>query len=242
MSGGRDWRSGNPGVDALRQFQPGGRSQGPEHPGQRGGDRPRRPVRRQRGGDGADDTEPTVLEDGDLGALIDLAKRLVARPAEDPKLAALERRLKPLIREGFSPIVFCRTSRRRSGSGGRCERCSATSGSKSSTGRCRPTNAAIASRQWPTACRRSSSPPIASPKALISRKASTRSSITTFAGTRPAINSAKGASTASAKKGRSSEVSRSTEEQSRRRRRHRGYHSQGEGHPARHRRPGRLPG
>jgi superfamily II DNA or RNA helicase len=57
---------------------------------------------------GADDTEPTVLEDGDLGALIDLAKRLVARPGEDPKLAVLVRRLKPLIREGFSPIVFCR--------------------------------------------------------------------------------------------------------------------------------------
>ncbi len=57
---------------------------------------------------GSDDTEPTAPEDGDLAALIDLARRLVDRPNDDPKLAALVRRLKPLLKEGFSPIVFCR--------------------------------------------------------------------------------------------------------------------------------------
>ena len=57
---------------------------------------------------GSDDTEPTAPEDGDLAALIDLARRLVERPNEDPKLAALLRRLKPMLKEGFSPIVFCR--------------------------------------------------------------------------------------------------------------------------------------
>jgi superfamily II DNA or RNA helicase len=57
---------------------------------------------------GSDDTEPTAPEDGDLGALIDLARRLVERPNEDAKLAALLRRLKPMLKDGFSPIVFCR--------------------------------------------------------------------------------------------------------------------------------------
>ena len=57
---------------------------------------------------GSDDTEPTAPEDGDLAALIDLARRLVDRPNDDPKLAALVRRLKPLLKESFSPIVFCR--------------------------------------------------------------------------------------------------------------------------------------
>jgi superfamily II DNA or RNA helicase len=57
---------------------------------------------------GSDDTEPTAPEDGDLAALIDLARRLVERPNEDPKLAALLRRLKPMLNEKFSPIVFCR--------------------------------------------------------------------------------------------------------------------------------------
>ena len=57
---------------------------------------------------GSDDTEPTAPEDGDLAALIDLARRLVDRPNDDPKLAALVRRLRPLLKEGFSPIVFCR--------------------------------------------------------------------------------------------------------------------------------------
>jgi superfamily II DNA or RNA helicase len=57
---------------------------------------------------GSDDTEPTAPEDGDLAALVDLARRLVERPNEDPKLAALLRRLKPMLKEGFSSIVFCR--------------------------------------------------------------------------------------------------------------------------------------
>jgi hypothetical protein len=57
---------------------------------------------------GSDDTEPTAPEDGDLAALIDLARGLVDRPNDDPKLAALVRRLRPLLKEGFSPIVFCR--------------------------------------------------------------------------------------------------------------------------------------
>jgi superfamily II DNA or RNA helicase len=57
---------------------------------------------------GSDDTEPTSPQDGDLAALTDLARRLVERPNEDPKLAALLRRLKPMLNDGFSPIVFCR--------------------------------------------------------------------------------------------------------------------------------------
>ena len=72
---------------------------------------------------GSDDTEPTAPEDGDLAALIDLARRLVERPNEDPKLAALLRRLKPMLNEKFSPIVFCRDILDRStGSDGRCKR------------------------------------------------------------------------------------------------------------------------
>lgn len=61
---------------------------------------------------GVDDTEPTISgdahEDGDLAALIDLAKRLVVRPEADPKLGALKLRLRPLLDAGFSPIIFCR--------------------------------------------------------------------------------------------------------------------------------------
>lgn len=57
---------------------------------------------------GADDVEPTAPEDGDLAALIDLAKRLVERRKDDPKLRALTKRTGELLKEGFSPIVFCR--------------------------------------------------------------------------------------------------------------------------------------
>ncbi len=57
---------------------------------------------------GSDDSEPGVDVDEDLSALIELAKNLVVKPEVDPKLNALLGRLKPMIKEGYSPVVFCR--------------------------------------------------------------------------------------------------------------------------------------
>jgi superfamily II DNA or RNA helicase len=57
---------------------------------------------------GADDVEPAIPEVDDLAALIDVVKRLADRPEKDPKFALLVGRLKGLLEDGFSPIVFCR--------------------------------------------------------------------------------------------------------------------------------------
>jgi superfamily II DNA or RNA helicase len=54
------------------------------------------------------DLEPAALSDGDpaLAALVRQAEVLVT--AEDPKLEALVKLLRPLLREGANPVVFCR--------------------------------------------------------------------------------------------------------------------------------------
>ncbi|MDW9959468.1 helicase [Sinorhizobium medicae] len=54
------------------------------------------------------DLTPSLVDDPDLAALISLAEGLVAQPGKDPKIASLVKRLKPLIAEGFKPIIFCR--------------------------------------------------------------------------------------------------------------------------------------
>ncbi|MEX2745804.1 helicase-related protein [Rhizobium mongolense] len=54
------------------------------------------------------DLTPSLIDDPDLAALISLAEGLVGQPGKDPKVASLIKRLKPLIAEGFKPIIFCR--------------------------------------------------------------------------------------------------------------------------------------
>ena len=54
------------------------------------------------------DLTPSLIDDPDLAALISLAEGLFAQPGKDPKIASLVKRLKPLIAEGFKPIIFCR--------------------------------------------------------------------------------------------------------------------------------------
>ncbi|MDP4533493.1 helicase-related protein [Marinobacter salarius] len=59
--------------------------------------------------DSADDVEPgaAVTEDlARLEALVDRARAL--RSNNDPKLKALTKRLKPMLEEGYNPVVFCR--------------------------------------------------------------------------------------------------------------------------------------
>ncbi len=59
--------------------------------------------------DSADDVEPgaAVTEDLDrLEALVDRARAL--RSNNDPKLKALTKQLKPMLEEGYHPVVFCR--------------------------------------------------------------------------------------------------------------------------------------
>ena len=56
-----------------------------------------------------DDLEPGAgVEDPHLAALIGQAEALAGKIEEDPKYRALVKALKELIREGFSPVVFCR--------------------------------------------------------------------------------------------------------------------------------------
>ncbi len=54
------------------------------------------------------DVEPEALAaiDGDLADLLEMAQRLVAAP--DPKVDHLVKALKPLMRDGAAPVVFCR--------------------------------------------------------------------------------------------------------------------------------------
>jgi len=55
------------------------------------------------------DVEPSLItDDTDLAALISLAQTLVSQPGKDPKVMALIKRLRPMIAEGFKPIIFCR--------------------------------------------------------------------------------------------------------------------------------------
>ncbi len=59
--------------------------------------------------DSADDVEPgaAVTEDlARLEALVDRARAL--RSNNDPKLKALTKQLKPMLEEGYNPVVFCR--------------------------------------------------------------------------------------------------------------------------------------
>jgi superfamily II DNA or RNA helicase len=59
--------------------------------------------------EGEDDLEPGVaLEDSRLASLIRQAEKLAAAPRRDPKFEALDRTLTPLLRDGFSPVIFCR--------------------------------------------------------------------------------------------------------------------------------------
>lgn len=56
-----------------------------------------------------DDLEPGVaLEDRRLAALIQQAEALAAKPRQDPKFQALQLALSSLLKEGFSPVIFCR--------------------------------------------------------------------------------------------------------------------------------------
>lgn len=56
-----------------------------------------------------DDLEPGVaIEDRRLQSLILQAESLSAKPQQDPKFVALIRALVPLLKEGFSPVIFCR--------------------------------------------------------------------------------------------------------------------------------------
>jgi superfamily II DNA or RNA helicase len=57
---------------------------------------------------GQDDVEPAANVDDDLAKLIDLAEKLASQPARDPKVKKLLERLGDLVKDGFSPIVFCR--------------------------------------------------------------------------------------------------------------------------------------
>lgn len=59
------------------------------------------------------DVEPaTAIEDGEEAAtlrqLIDMAQSLNAQRGEDPKFKRLVAELKPLIKEGLKPVIFCR--------------------------------------------------------------------------------------------------------------------------------------
>ena len=54
------------------------------------------------------DVPPSLADDPDLQALISLAESLVEQPAKDPKVVSLVKNLKPLIKAGFKPIIFCR--------------------------------------------------------------------------------------------------------------------------------------
>lgn len=56
-----------------------------------------------------DDLEPgAALEDKRLAGLIAEAEALAKKPAKDPKFAVLRQTLERLIKDGFSPVVFCR--------------------------------------------------------------------------------------------------------------------------------------
>jgi superfamily II DNA or RNA helicase len=56
-----------------------------------------------------DDLEPGgAIEDHRLSALITQAAALAANPASDPKFVVLESALHNLLKDGFSPVVFCR--------------------------------------------------------------------------------------------------------------------------------------
>lgn len=56
-----------------------------------------------------DDIEPGgAIEDHRLQRLVDQANQLAADPDRDPKIEALLRTLKPLLKDGFAPVVFCR--------------------------------------------------------------------------------------------------------------------------------------
>ncbi len=54
------------------------------------------------------DVSPSLVEDADLQALISLTEALVEQRGRDPKIASLVKNLKPIIKAGFKPIVFCR--------------------------------------------------------------------------------------------------------------------------------------
>ncbi len=62
-------------------------------------------------GDGeadVNDVAPSLVDDSELDALIALAETLVEQPNKDPKVASLVKNLRPVIKAGFKPIVFCR--------------------------------------------------------------------------------------------------------------------------------------
>jgi superfamily II DNA or RNA helicase len=56
-----------------------------------------------------DDLEPgAAIEDPHLGALIEQAEALAAKPARDPKFGLLRAAIGDLLAAGFAPVVFCR--------------------------------------------------------------------------------------------------------------------------------------
>lgn len=54
------------------------------------------------------DVPPSLVEDEELRALISLAETLVEQPSKDPKIVSLVKNLRPMIKAGFKPIIFCR--------------------------------------------------------------------------------------------------------------------------------------
>lgn len=58
---------------------------------------------------GEDDLEPgAAMEDSRIADLVARADALAAKPARDPKVTVLKSALQDLLRDGFSPVVFCR--------------------------------------------------------------------------------------------------------------------------------------
>ncbi len=56
-----------------------------------------------------DDLEPGgAIDDRRLAALIEQADALAAHPAKDPKFTTLKGAVEKLLKDGFSPVVFCR--------------------------------------------------------------------------------------------------------------------------------------
>jgi len=152
------------------------------------------------------DLEPGAIFNADpaLLALVRRAEQLLDQP--DPKLAALVDALRPLIAKGANPVVFCRYLATAEHVRDGLRRAFPKLAVEAVTG---VLNAATASRTWPATrmageASASSSPLIACRKASTSSCFSMRSSTTTSPGIRRGINSAKGASTASASRPSSS--------------------------------------
>jgi hypothetical protein len=125
------------------------------------------------------DIEPaTAIEDNEetaaLRALIERAQSLASRTAQDPKLKQLLAELRPLIKIGAKPVIFCRFIATAEALGKCCAQNSPRRPWLSSPAPSPPTSAAIGSKRstFPTIA--SSSPPTACPRASTCKACSTR--------------------------------------------------------------------